>query len=264
MSKKQEKERYERMQLKNGWDLPKGEKPPATGRSMRLARAYELLVLKSDEELAAHKEKKTDSVVHKKQQVVYKANRSTASNELITISNESWRKKKRRRLMIILAGVLLLGLAIGCRILFGPAILTADISKYRDVEIEVEGLKDEPFTVTVGEIAKMKKTSLHMEVHNGELGNDEEPLSGDAIGPTLTTFMAHYGKTPEDFKTMRVYAGNDQSKAYVHTMKEEEIIMSVANGRYALGEKEMPLRLATSTEDPSEWFGWVRKIVFTH
>ena len=32
----------------------------------------------------------------------------------------------------------------------------------------------------------------------------------------------------DDFKTMRVYAGNDQSKAYVRTMKEEEIILSVS------------------------------------
>ncbi len=42
--------RYNKKDLKNGWDLPPNEKIPLTGRKQRLLRAYELLIVKSDEE----------------------------------------------------------------------------------------------------------------------------------------------------------------------------------------------------------------------
>ena len=45
-----EKNQYRRLNLKNGWDLPKGEKVPLTGRRQELVRAYELLVQKTDED----------------------------------------------------------------------------------------------------------------------------------------------------------------------------------------------------------------------
>ena len=44
------KSQYRRLNLKNGWDLPKGEKIPLTGRRQELVRAYELLVQKTDED----------------------------------------------------------------------------------------------------------------------------------------------------------------------------------------------------------------------
>lgn len=41
---------FNKKELKNGWDLPQNEKIPLTGRKQRLLRAYELLIIKSDEE----------------------------------------------------------------------------------------------------------------------------------------------------------------------------------------------------------------------
>ena len=50
MASKETKDRYGRMQLKNGPEIAAGEKKPPSIRKQRLARAYELLVLKSDED----------------------------------------------------------------------------------------------------------------------------------------------------------------------------------------------------------------------
>ena len=265
---KEAKERYARMQLKNGWDLPPGVRPPQTGRKRRLIRAYELIVLKTDEEYERDFKKPVNPPFKAdEKKPVNAAPAQTVPEEntpkLETLSEEELIKIRRVHRIVAAAAVLFVVLAAGARILFGPAILLADISKFKDVEIEIEGMEDETVEVTIGELAKMKKTSLHKDVHNGELTEDEEPLSGDAIGPTLETLLKHYGKSVDDFRTMRVYGANDRSKAYVRTMKEEEIILSVADGRKVLGEKEAPLRIATDAEEPSEWFGGVSRIVFT-
>ena len=273
-----EKERYARMQLKNGWDLPPGEKPPLTGRRQEMVRAYELLVLRSDEELAGRipsdpepvsRQSAVDAAeaaVDRKKTAVSEGTQPESAEtpeKISMISSEDYRRRRRKKILTAVAAAAVLIAAAVLRFAFGPAILLADISTYKDVEVEIEGLKDEPFTVTIGEIAKMKKKKIHVDVHEQELAEGEEPERGDAVGPTLETFLRKYGKTVDDFRSMRVYAGNDNSKAYVRTMKEKTVILSVANGRRPLGEKQAPLRIAVEGEDVSEWSGWIRKIVFT-
>ncbi len=53
---------YNKKDLKNGWDLPPNEKIPLTGRKQRLLRAYELLIVKSDEEYMKERCKDTPLV----------------------------------------------------------------------------------------------------------------------------------------------------------------------------------------------------------
>lgn len=168
--------------------------------------------------------------------------------------------------MLTVLGVVIAVLAvIDLRLLFGPPLMTADISTYKDVGIEIEGLTDEPFTVSAGELSKLKRTTLQVEVHQGEVAPGTEPERGRAIGPELGDFISHYssGKTLSDFRSMKVYTEKGDSNAYVRTLYEKKIVLSIANGNKPLGEKQAPLRIAVEDTDPSEWTGWVRKIVFT-
>ena len=293
MANKETKDRYGRMQLKNGPEIAAGEKKPPSIRKQRLARAYELLVLKSDEdyirearEAEAEKEKNAVTVsapVHTEKTVEavdteipandlaqddktvgnkHEEKEDDAHNILGMLSEQEWRNKRRRRKWLAVGIIAALILVFAGRFLLGPAVLLADISTYEDVKITIEGIGNKPFTVTPGELADMKKTSVKVDVSQGELAEGEEPELGKAVGPTLDTFLKKYGKTKDDFKSMRAYAENEESKAYVKTMKDKTLILSVANGRKPLGEKEAPLRIAVEGESTEEWYGWVRKIVF--
>lgn len=357
---------YDRIGLKNGWDLPDDDRPPQVGRKKANARAYELLIDKTDDEYIkeaeasrSQREEKQmekkrqaarflltegrigyerpkyncdseeiiDGIIRGESEVRYEnlctntekdiladsenksrktafdhteaiitrmfddlkeseeeklremADRSYIRNEtslqptdpssetslhgLSAVPLKDWKRRRRRVATVaIIALVLILG-SIGARIAFGPAILLADISRYENIEITIEGLKDEPFTITAGELSKMPMVRVSVPVHNGELTKDETPELGKAIGPTLETFLEKYGAATDDFRSMRVYRDNEYSTSYVRTMKEKTMVLSIANGRKPLGEKEAPLRIAVEGEDTGEWTGWVRRIVFT-
>lgn len=182
---------------------------------------------------------------------------------LEAMSERDWKRRRTRKIQVILLIVILALGAFDLRLTFGSALLLADISQYEDVAIRVEGLTDEPFTITPKELSKMHMESIKVDVHNGELAEGEVPELGRAVGPSLETFLNEYGASTTDFRTMRVYNENDRSTSYVRTMKEKTMILSIANGHKALGEKEAPLRIAIAGEDTGEWTGWIRKIVFT-
>ena len=284
--------------IKSGWDLPDGGKPPLSKRKLESIRAYELLEKRTEEEYIERaeitrkvreenrriKEENRRIIEEKRKQgevpeVVMpeplsyeeilgeKRIRGTAkqvrSDGIKSVSDKDWKRGRNKKIAIVLLAVIVLIGAADLRLAFGPPILMADISRYEDVEIEVEGLTDEPFTITAGELAGMRLTKVSVDVHQGELAEDEVPELGRAIGPTLDEFLKQYGKSTDDFRSMKVYNERDVSTAYVRTMKEKTIVLSVANGRKALGEREAPLRIAISDEDPGTWSGWVRRIVFT-
>lgn len=279
-----EKEAYRRLNLKNGWDLPKGEKPPLTGRKQELIRAYELLVQKSDEDYMRDAEAKKEKM-HRREAggpVRGAGTQSTETKkifegtsadgiktagempaELYELTEADWRKRHKIRLLTGTVIVLAAVIVIGGRVLFGPPVLTANISAYEDVPITIEGITEEPFDITPKELSKMRKDSIRVEVHEEELGPDDVAELGRAIGPTVETFLKAYGVSLEDVRSMKVYAENDRSTAYVHTLEDSKIILSVANGRKPLGEKEAPLRIAVADSDAGEWSGWIRRIVFT-
>lgn len=289
-----DKKAYRRLNLKNGWDLPEGEKPPLTGPRQESARAYELLVKKTDEEYIQEAQiaRKEREIAETKKRIsilreaigLEKANPGSISgaagyeprpkkvadvdekpyeNEIRGTDKARRARGRKIKLIILLAVLTALVLAAGGRLLFGPPILMANISSYEDVEIIIEGLKEEPFTITVSELADMKLDTMNVDVHEVELLPDEEPESGKAIGPTLDTFLAHYGYNTDDIRSMKVYNGKDVSKAYVHTLKDSKIILSVANGRKRLNKNDAPLRIAVSDAEAGEWPGWIRRIVFT-
>ena len=303
-----EKEIYKRLYLKNGWDLPAGEKPPLTGRKQYLLRAYELLVKKEDSEyesdyyraqnrakeeplkkdradmegtdterIGARSDSFTDRDGFGRTDSVKEAGKSISGAEsgakeipdeqdilaqARAGNDDVWKARRRFRFRLI-TGILAAAVVIcWLRLAFGPAILTADISAYQDVTIEIVGISDQPFLITPAELSSMKKKAISVPVHEGEVAADEIPETGKAIGPTLDTFLKKYGKTTDDFRSMRVYTQKETSTAYVRTMKEEELILSIANGRKPLGEKQAPLRIASESMRAEEWSGWIRRIEF--
>lgn len=306
-------DRYDRMNLKNGWDLPPGEIPPATGKKRSDIRAWELLVLKSDEEYRREAEEARQKRAWKAETRRLNAARTilnhvnrygyagfeempegpgtgpagrtgpavkeaapagsgvgeaaesgdAGSYQGIAIEEKStWRKKRIRNLSIILAAVILLLGAADARIAFGSAITLADMEPYEKMEIQVEGLTEKPFAITVKDLRKMSMTKMKKPVHQGELTEDETPERGRAVGPTLDTFLAEYGRSRDEFRSMKVYTASEKSTAYVRTLREEEIILSVADGNFPLTQKEAPLRIAPSGAEPGEWSGGIRRIVF--
>ena len=287
--------------IKSGWDLPDGEKPPISGRKRESIRAYELLELRTEEDYIERAEitrkvrEKNKRIKEENRRIIEEKRRNgevprvnlpralsyeeildpARKNErakarpgvrgdgIRRISTAEWKKTRNRRIAVVLLAVIVLLGATDAWLAFGPPILTANISGYETVEIEVEGLAEEPITITAKDLAGMPLTKVSVETHQGELAEGEKPELGRAIGPTLDEFLKQYGKTTEDFRSMKAYDERGNSTAFVRTMKEKTIVLSVANGRQPLGEKEAPLRIAVDGEDPGEWSGWIRRIVFT-
>lgn len=291
MISKKDKYKYDRMHLKNGPDLQKGEKKPPSVRKQKTARAYELLVLKSDEDYikgAENRKRETaplktadirpviepsedpkDKLLEEDLAVDRKENNMLETRErsdythkiLDSLTEKEWQNKRRRKKILIICSIIALVLVFAGRFVFGPPILLADISSYENTPIQVEGIKKKAFDITPAQLSEMSKESVKVEVVQGELTDDEEPELGRAIGPTLETFLKKYGRTTDDFRSLRVYSDSGSSKAYVQTMKEKKLVLSIANGRTMLKEKEMPLRIAVDGERADEWFGNVRKLV---
>lgn len=266
------KEDCRRLNLKNGWDLPNKGRPPLTGHRQELIRAYELLVKKTDDEYL-HEVREPDidlqqSDIHTNKMLQYAGESETATasqtlDELYDLTDGNWKKRRKKHLLTGCAVAVAAVVVIGGRLLFGSSILTADISTYQDVAITIEGLTEEPFEVTPKDLSKMRMETIHVDVHEEELGPDDVKELGKAIGPTVETFLSEYGFSLDEVRSMKVYAENETSTAYVHTLEDSEVILSVANGRRPLGEKEAPLRIAVDTDDAGEWSGWIRRIVFT-
>lgn len=287
--------------IKSGWDLPEGETPPISGRKRETIRAYELLELRTEEDYIERAEitrkvrEKNKRIREENRRIIEEKRRKgevpevklpkplsyeeildparkqvqteeqaiVRSDGIRRVSSAEWKKTRNKKIAVILLAVIALLGAADAWLAFGPPILTANISGYEDVEIEIEGLTEEPMTITPGDLAGMPLTKVGVETHQGELAEGEKPELGRAIGPTLDAFLKQYGKTTEDFRSMKAYDQRETSTAFVKTMKEETIVLSIANGREPLGEKEAPLRIAIDGEDPGTWSGWVRKIVFT-
>ena len=159
----------------------------------------------------------------------------------------------RRSVTVIAAAAAVI---ILCRLQFGPAALFADISAYADEEIAIIGLLDDDFTVTPEDL-----TELDL-VRETAVGNTAKAGTVQAIGPTLETFVAYYGRNLNEFEKVSFSAGDDYTTSLVATL-EEEIILSIANGRESLEDTQQPLRIVIPNYDSKTWIRMVDTIEFT-
>ncbi len=133
----------------------------------------------------------------------------------------------------------------------------ADIAAYENEAITIHGLQEEDFTVTPAELMAMKCVSRQ------DTGATAKAGTVRAYGPLLTTFLEHYGYSLEQIDRVRFYCKDE----YKVVLKDEyltdyEIILSVASGSKALGEKEQPLRILVPEAESSKWAYGITDIEF--
>lgn len=136
---------------------------------------------------------------------------------------------------------------------------TADISAYQDQKIEIVGLLDEDFYVTPAELAQLECTSATAHGKTAKAGTVK------AYGPTLDTFLAQYGKTVDEFRSIRCVASDD----YVVTLgraswEKYDIILSIANGSKALYDNQQPMRIVIPGANSGNWIRAVARMEFTY
>ena len=164
-------------------------------------------------------------------------------------------RKSRIRRGVTVACIVVVAVVF-LRIQCGPAILFADISAYADEEILITGLLDEDFTITPFEL-----TELDL-VRDTAVGTSDKAGTVQAIGPTLETFVEAYGKDLDDFEKVKFIAEDDYTTSLVESL-DEEIILSVANGRESLEDYQQPLRVVIPGVDSGTWVRMVIEIEFT-
>lgn len=156
-----------------------------------------------------------------------------------------------RKIRCVILALLCLLLLAGCG--------TADISAYGDSQILITGLTEEDFYITPNELMAMECTSATATGKSAKAGTVQ------AYGPTLETFLAQYGKTLDEFKSVKFYASDDYTVTLGRvTWEKYDVILSVAEGSKPLPEYQWPLRILIPGGDSGNWVRLVTKIEFTY
>lgn len=154
----------------------------------------------------------------------------------------------------VLGLALLLTLLCGC----GEKVsVQADLSGYGDSPITIRGLKDQDFTVTPGELAKLdcvKRTATGATAKAGTV---------NAVGPLLNTFLARYGVRMSDFKKIR-FLCSDGYRIVLRDeyLKDYEVMLELAEEDAPLPKKQQPLRILIPEAESSYWAYAVTTIEF--
>jgi hypothetical protein len=121
------------------------------------------------------------------------------------------------------------------------------------MSITVAGLTDEEFIVTPDELAQLELVTQSATGATAKAGTVK------ATGPTLKTFLASYGKAPEDFKLVR-FTAKDDYRVTLHEngIQNWDVILSIS----PLPEKEQPLRLLIPQAESGQWIYGVVRIEF--
>jgi hypothetical protein len=144
-----------------------------------------------------------------------------------------------------------------------PAAGGLDVSalSYAQDKITIEGLTDEPFELTVAEIAAL---DIVRDTVSGKKSSGEE-VDVTVVGPYVSTLLAKYGegKTQADFEQIRFASSDGYSIAVPSDiLKTREIVLSVMNGDDPLAEDEIPLRSVVIGERSMYWARLVTHITF--
>ena len=133
-----------------------------------------------------------------------------------------------------------------------------NLGDYGDTPIEIVGLLDESFTITPNELAKLKMESATAK------GATEKAGTVRGTGPSLTTFLAQYGKTPADFAFIRFTALDAYTQRFVGASHTDDVfIMAITNGSQPLSASEEPMRLIIPDAESNQWIYAVVRIEFT-
>lgn len=135
----------------------------------------------------------------------------------------------------------------------------ADISEYENEKIQIVGLLEEDFYITPGELAELEciETVAH--------GKTAKAGTVEAYGPTLETFLAQYGKSLDEFYSVKFYAKDDYTVTLgKQTFEKCDVILSIARGSEPLYEGQQPLRIVIPEADSGKWTYMITEIQFTY
>jgi hypothetical protein len=131
------------------------------------------------------------------------------------------------------------------------------IAEYADEIITISGLAAEEFTVTPRELAGLSCVSETVSGSSAKAGTVK------GTGPTLATFLAEHGRTPDEFELARFIA-SDGYRVTFHekTLAQGEIILALTGGSGSLPASERPMRLIVPGAESGQWIYAVRRIEF--
>ncbi len=146
-----------------------------------------------------------------------------------------------------------MSLFAGC----GNMEVKADISAYADTPITICGLKEENFNITPAQLAQMDC------IKQKAVGQSDKAGTVYAVGPTLETFLAFYGKTINDFSKVKFSASDGYIKSFTtEELSEFDYILAIADGDKPLDNTEIPLRIIIPGGDSFNWVRMINKIEF--
>jgi DMSO/TMAO reductase YedYZ molybdopterin-dependent catalytic subunit len=132
--------------------------------------------------------------------------------------------------------------------------------KYLDDEVVIAGVADEEFTVTIRDLTEMEAVSEKAEGarSNGDI------VKITAVGPTLDTFLAAYGKTKADYTSVR-FSSLDGYSVIIpkEVLERREIVLAYMDGNKAFDKgKSAPLRVVVIGERAMYWARMINRIEF--
>jgi hypothetical protein len=130
---------------------------------------------------------------------------------------------------------------------------------YLDDEITITGLEADDFTITVRELIELDTVEKKAEA----LRSNGDVVKTTAVGPTIDTFLAKYGKDKTEFSSVRFTATDGYSIAVPkEILDRREVVLSYMNGAEAYPKEVAPLRAIVIGERAMYWARMVNKIAF--
>jgi hypothetical protein len=180
---------------------------------------------------------------------------------------EIWARRNAVRRRLILAMIVVLALLViggaGSLILY-ESLRTADISAYAQTGISISGLEEEDFIVTLQELGALEIVDMSTTGTGRGEGGESKAGAVNAHGPTLESFLATYGYTIADFRSIRFVCKDGYTTALRPSrMEDETVIMSFASGKEPLAPYQQPLRLVIPDGNTGQWCFGILRIEFT-
>ena len=131
--------------------------------------------------------------------------------------------------------------------------------KYLDKEVVVTGLTDEAIPLKISDFVAMEATKEKAE----GLRSNGDVVKFTAVGPSIDTLLKEYGKTREDYTSVR-FSATDGFSVIIpkEVFKNRQIVLAYMNGNKALDKYNVPLRVIVVGERAMYWARMLDKIEF--
>jgi hypothetical protein len=153
---------------------------------------------------------------------------------------------------------MVLSLALVLSLLSGCAVDASKLT-YLDETILVSGVTEGDLTVSIRELTALESVSEKAE----GLRSNGDVVKFTAVGPTIDTFLAAYGKSRADYTGVR-FSATDGFSVIIpkEVFERRDIVLAYMNGSKALDKYNAPLRAIVVGERAMYWARMVDRIDF--